>query len=115
MDIITTAMSKTKPSQEVEFLIKNYIETVRWHIVGDEKIMKICNDIYSKHKKALDLIFEYKVSGFAGVQTVVKDVFKKYTENNSNLKIRKEDGNYIHFLTPMLVEKFPDYNEKISG
>ena len=29
---------------------------------GDEKLAKICEEIYAKHKKALDLIFEYKTN-----------------------------------------------------
>ena len=39
-------------------MIKNYINVVRRYIVADSKLIQICNEIYNKHKEALNIIFD---------------------------------------------------------
>ena len=60
LEIIEKCYEKSNLSPEVSVLISNYLDVIRRDIVGDEKLAKICEEIYAKHKKALDLIFEYK-------------------------------------------------------
>ena len=45
---------------EVRLVIHNYIDIVRKNIMKekDEKLVRICNEIYNKHRTALRLIFE---------------------------------------------------------
>ena len=43
-------------------------------IVGDEKLAQICRQIYTKHQKALDLIFENKPDKASDVA----EIFKKW-------------------------------------
>ena len=58
LNIIDAERIKKKMMPEVELLVDNYIQTVRRDIVGDENLAKICADIYAKHQRALDLIYE---------------------------------------------------------
>ncbi len=60
IDILEEAKHKTNISTDVDLFIENYLEAVRRNIVGDEKLEKLCREIYLKHKQALDLIYEYK-------------------------------------------------------
>ena len=51
---------KDKLGSEILTFISHYKEMLRRYIVEDSEIQDICNRIYKTHKKALDLIFEYK-------------------------------------------------------
>ena len=48
-----------KMNETAGILVKNYLEIIRSNIMND-KLVELCNQIYSDHKEALDLIFEYK-------------------------------------------------------
>lgn len=56
----------------VSLVIGNYLDVIRRDIVEDEKLIEICNKIYAKHKRALDLIFEHRTDG----QTLLADAIK---------------------------------------
>lgn len=60
---IVETLIKTKESilgPDLLTLIKSYAVMLRRHIVGESEIANLCQKIYRKHQKALDLIFEYK-------------------------------------------------------
>ncbi len=40
--------------------IEHYVGMVRRHIVGDSEIANLCQQIYRKHQRALDLIYEHR-------------------------------------------------------
>ena len=66
MDIITILESiydRSELQDDVKLMIKNYIDVVRRDIVEDQQLIEICDEIYRKHQKALDLIFENKTDG----------------------------------------------------
>lgn len=48
---------------DVELMIRNYLDVIRRDIVEDQKLIEVCNKIYARHKKALDLIFEHRTDG----------------------------------------------------
>ena len=48
---------------DVELMIRNYLDVIRRDIVADQKLIEVCNKIYARHKKALDLIFEHRTDG----------------------------------------------------
>ncbi len=58
LDIVESAKLGVELPTDVEMFIENYVETLRRYIVQDEKLIKICSEIYAKHQRALDLIFE---------------------------------------------------------
>lgn len=62
-EIIDTLQSTLKGKTlraEVALVIQNYIDIVRKNIMKekDEELVRICNEIYNKHRTALRLIFE---------------------------------------------------------
>lgn len=90
-------------SKETSGFIKQYLNILRRHILGDEELEKICNDIYFKHKRALDLIFEYK-----------PDILNDISEKSQKIIIEKESlvadyssKRYIRFTTEELDKKIP--------
>lgn len=45
---------------EVRTLMEHYAQMLRRHIVSDSEIALLCRQIYSRHQRALDLIFEHR-------------------------------------------------------
>ncbi len=117
MDVVENAVRKSKLSTEIEFLIKNYIETVRWHIVGDERIIKICNEIYSKHKKALDLIFENKPDNIHEITDFILEYLKSLEIFNDKFTINfeKSSKSYIRFTSDALDSILKESDTEKSG
>ena len=60
-------------STDVALMIDNYIEVIRRDIMEDKELIEICNKIYNKHKKALDLIFEYRIDP-SQASSIVRDI-----------------------------------------
>jgi hypothetical protein len=58
----------------VRLFIEQYMDTLRRYVVGDSNLEKLCQDIYFKHKKALDLIFEYKPDMYSDVSAKLQDM-----------------------------------------
>lgn len=44
----------------VRTLIAHYAMMLRRHIVGDSRIVKLSQKIYQKHKRAIDLVYQYR-------------------------------------------------------
>ncbi len=75
-------------------VIKNYAEMLRRHIVGESEIAKLCQKIYRKHQKALDLIFEYKPD----LQVQIREYLEDLIERNAGLLKDHCSKAYIRFL-----------------
>ena len=56
--IIETKRDKLSP--EIVTFISHYVKMLRRYFMEDSEIKELCRKIYKKHKKALDLLFEYK-------------------------------------------------------
>lgn len=46
-------------NERVKQFLDQYIEILGRYFVGEKDIEKICREIYYKHQKALDLIFDF--------------------------------------------------------
>ena len=110
LNIIVDGMNKTPLFDEVELLLKNYIETVRWHIVGDERLVNICNDIYKKHKRALDLIFENKNDSAKEISDFIAEYCIDLSTKTNKIIFDKEHSakKFIRFTTPTMSEILPN-------
>lgn len=76
--------------EKVSMFLKDYEYILRRKIMTDENLIKICRNIYKKHKKALDLIYEYKPDTLYEIGTKIKNLMKdanKFEINQSNKKI----------------------------
>ena len=54
---VEKALNETHVEDDVNAFINNYLEILRRDIMEDQELKNVCNKIYEKHKKALDLIF----------------------------------------------------------
>lgn len=79
---------------DVSLMIKNYIEVVRRDIVEDQRLIDICNKIYNKHKKALDLIFENRIDGRTQISSAVMNALNKLSEEGTII-YSADWGNYV--------------------
>ena len=114
--IVESACNKTKLLPEAEMLINNYLETIRRDIVGDERLAKICAEIYSKHKRALDLIFENKPDRASDVAEYFRNWgIQKTNAGEMEIVLDKCSKGYTRFKTPTMSSILPDAEEATSG
>lgn len=116
LSIIDNARMKVKLLPDVELLINNYVDAVRRDIVGDERLVQICAEIYAKHKKALDLIFENRPDRALEIANILKDWAIEKTERGEiEVVLDKCSKAYIRFKTKIMSEILPDSEEENSG
>lgn len=97
---------------DVDLMIKNYIDIVRRDIVEDQQLIDVCNKIYNKHKKALDLIFEYRTDGKTQVSDAIIDTLRNMAEEGL---IIYEEGCGYSFRTQAMDQLLPFLEEPISS
>lgn len=88
-------------SPNVKIFIEQYLYMLRRYIVGDNELEKICKDIYYKHQKALDLIFQYKPD----IYTEIASALEKIVDSNPKV-IKDTVGSkmYLRFITKAIDE-----------
>ena len=64
---------------DVLTVIHHYIQMLRRHIVSDSEIAELCQRIYRKHRRALDLIYEYRPDQQAMISTFLREELIKPT------------------------------------
>ena len=116
LELIENAMNKISLLPDVKLLIDNYTEIIRRDILGDEELAKICREIYKKHKKALDLIYDNKPDKASDL----RDIFLKWCaekENAGELEAVKDKCNktYTRFKTKQMSKILPDAVTPTSG
>lgn len=89
--------------KSVKLFIEQYMDILRRYIVGNGELEKICTDIYYKHQKALDLIFNYKPDIFYDISKNIENIIGRY----ENFIIDRVTKNYIDFTTKELDEIIP--------
>lgn len=100
--IMKTHDSKINTDQRV--FIYNYIGTLRREIVGNEELNLARAEIYKEHKKALDLLFEYRESKFKNF----REWARTWAEQNKNITVGEPKRNkangriYLRFTTPKM-------------
>ena len=97
---------------DVDLMIKNYIDIVRRDIVEDQQLIDVCNKIYNKHKKALDLIFEYRTDGKTQVSDAIIDTLRNMADEGL---IIYEEGCGYSFRTQAMDQLLPFLEEPISS
>ena len=69
--IVTAKESALGP--DILAVLKQYVQMLRRYIVGESEIARLCQTIYKKHRKALDLIFEHKPDLQADIRAHLED------------------------------------------
>ena len=112
IEVLESATLQIKILPDVDLMIKNYIDVVRRDIVEDQQLIDICNKIYNKHKKALDLIFENRIDGKTQLSDAIKDTLCRLSEEG--LIIYDESWGY-NFRTEAMDKYLPLLDEAISS
>ncbi|WP_245844643.1 PD-(D/E)XK nuclease family protein [Salinicoccus kekensis] len=102
VNMINSSLERRRHSMEtsVKLFIEQYMDILRRYVVGDKELEKICQDIYFKHKKALDLIFEYKPDMYSEISTKLQGMI----ESHEDLVLDSSNKNLIRFTTNQLAE-----------
>lgn len=64
-------------ASDVRMAIKHYTEMVRRNIVGGSEVTKLCQQIYQRHKRALDLIYEHHPDTQAQIRDIVEGLIRE--------------------------------------
>ena len=84
--------------EKILIFISHYREMFRRYIMENSEIQEICKKIYKKHKKALDLIFEYKPDKILENHDFIIDVIRKRSE----IILDSESKKFIRFIPKSL-------------
>ena len=84
--------------------------------MGDERLTKICAEIYSKHKRALDLIFENRPDRASDVAELFRNWGAQKTKSGEmEIVLDKCNKTYTRFKTATMSSILPDAEEALSG
>jgi hypothetical protein len=70
---------------EPQILMAHYVKMLRRHIVSDSEIAELCRKIYSKHQRALDLIFEHRPDLQLEIANKLKEIIEDAKPNEEFL------------------------------
>lgn len=109
LEILETAVNLKydEIGESVKYFIDQYITILRRHIVKDSELEKVCVDIYLKHKKALDLIFEYKPDIYQDITNYIKKQIIEKHRNGEEIYLDDCTRTYIRFSTKNFDERLP--------
>jgi len=98
-------VSRTRSSTlgaDVNTLMDHYTALLRRHIVNDSDIAKLCQKIYRRHQKALDLIFEHRPD----LQSELAERIKTLGTEEYGFLLSKDAKRYITFYDNSLCNEF---------
>ncbi len=78
---------------DVRLALVHYAQMLRRHIVSDSEIAELCRRIYSKHRRALDLIFEHAPDRQARIRELLEGLIK----SNEGLVLDDSSKSYVRF------------------
>ena len=74
-------------------VIRHYTQTLRRHVVNESEMIKLCERIYRKHRKALDLIYEYRPDQ----QEEIREILERLIKLSPHLTPDHSIKSYIRF------------------
>lgn len=116
LDIIEKNKSQLEVSTDIKILVENYIEIIKRDILKDEELAKICRDIYFKHQKALDLIYENRPDKASGLfEIITKWAAEKESENKLIFCRDFTTKSISRFRTEKMDKLIPESEKPNSG
>lgn len=115
--VLNKSMVNKNIDPSAKILIENYIGTVRRYVMKDDGMVKICNDIYKKHRRALDLIFENKIDMASSLSLKIQEFCVEKAKNTTWLKYNPAYSvkSYVRFTTEILEKLIPPDKTVKSG
>ena len=103
-EILENICENPNVSEETGLLIKNYVSFIRRDIVEDKRLIEICNKIYSKHRQALDLIYDNITIYDSGIESIISNTLQKLNDEG---KIIHEEDFGTCFRTAEMDKRIP--------
>ncbi len=97
--------SRSTFSEDIVVLLEHYTQMLRRHIMSDSGVAELCQDIYQKHKQALDLIFEHRLDQ----QALINGYAQQLIRDEPRIKPCFSKKSYIQF-NPLAWDN-PSYSE----
>lgn len=85
-DVVLKALEASRDRQQgaltekAEAILDDYEAVVRRHVVMSPEIAKVCQDIYARHKEAIDLIVEHRPSVLDDAQAHLEEILPDLCE-----------------------------------
>lgn len=114
INALENAVKEKRIAPEVSLIVQNYISIVRKKIMKerDEALLRICNDIYNKHRTALRLIFENVNIDKSADSEIICGELKRMSADG---KIIYEENNRWQFFTTEMNKFLPALTEPNSS
>ena len=100
-------LKKEYINPSVEIFLEQYKHMIRRDIIMDEELVAICTEIYNKHQKSLDLIYEYKQDNDMQIKKIIEGVLAKYEDIEMDNSIKT----LIRFYTKTIDSVIPKDGE----
>ncbi len=95
-ELAESRASVVEPDAKV--LTKHYTEMLRRHIVGDSEIASLSRQIYQKHRRAIDLIYEHRSAHQEAIRKVLVRLIEETPGLVYNTRFtRYPEGEWISF------------------
>lgn len=117
-NLLENCIKSSELTDDSKMIVEHYLQTLRRNIVDDNNLIKICNEIYRNHQKALDLIFENRHDQKRIVYDALIDWCLEESDKGRILFNEKfSNKTLIRFKTENLNKIYPPYTEagRISG
>lgn len=79
---------------DVRITLHHYTQMLRRHIMPESDIAELCRQIYRKHRRALDLIYEHRPD----VQAEMRDLLEQLIADNVELLLEHSSKTSIRFI-----------------
>lgn len=114
VEALETVVKAKKVRDEVGLVIANYISTVRKNVMRekDPELVKVCNEIYNKHRSALKLIFENVNINNSIEHEIICETLRELGESG---EIIFEDKNKWQFFSSAMDEFLPPLKSPVSS
>lgn len=71
---------KSVLSDEIVIFVSHYLEMLRRYIMKESKVQELCQRIYKKHQRAIDLIIEHKPDRMEEISQMLQEVIKAHDQ-----------------------------------
>ena len=97
---------ESQMNDEISMFIRHYNEMVKRYIMEESEVQELCEKLYKKHKKALDLIFKHKPDIYNDINHILEELIFA----NENLVKDHCSKYYIRFI-PKTLDFLPKQGE----
>lgn len=107
VDMLEKVSSGIDLIPDVRLMIDNYIAVIRRDVVDDQQLIEICDKIYKKHQKALDLIFEHRVDNRGQIAATIRETLQQMSNDGFIIFYANSTNSWLCFHTKEMDEVLP--------